>query len=98
MNGAAPAVFTIPAGVSFVDALARGLLERWGADPLALSEVHVLLPTRRACRSLREAFLRVSGGRPLLGPRLQPLGDLDEEELLAGAEEAGAPVFSIRIF
>ena len=39
MSGAAPAVFTIPAGVSFVDALACGVLERWGADPLALSQV-----------------------------------------------------------
>ena len=39
------------------------------------------MPTRRACRALREAFLRRSQGRPLLLPRLRPLGDVDDEEL-----------------
>ena len=46
-----PTVYNIPAGVAFVDALARGLLTRYGADPLQLSRVTVLLPTRRAARA-----------------------------------------------
>ncbi len=59
-------------------------------DPLALARVTILLPTRRACRALGEAFLRQTGGRPLLLPRMMPIGDLDEDELtLAGAEESG---------
>ena len=46
----------------------------------------ILLPTRRAARSLAEAFLRASGGRPLLLPRITALGALDEAPLtLAGA-------------
>ena len=77
----APAVFSIPAGVPFVDALADGILADRGDDPAALAAVTVLLPTRRACRSLRDAFLRRRGGRPLLLPRLVPLGDVDEDEL-----------------
>lgn len=76
-----PSVFTIPPGESFVDALAAGLMEETAGDPLALSSMLILLPTRRACRALREAFLRHSAGRPLLLPRLRPLGDADEEEL-----------------
>ncbi|PKU21508.1 double-strand break repair protein AddB [Telmatospirillum siberiense] len=76
-----PSVFTIPPGESFVDALAAGLMEETAGDPLALSAMLILLPTRRACRALREAFLRRSAGRPLLLPRLRPLGDADEEEL-----------------
>lgn len=72
-------VFTIPAGESFVDALARQLLAETAADPLALADFLILLPTRRACRALQEGFLRASQGRPLLLPRLQPLGDADEE-------------------
>ena len=84
-------VFTIPAGVPFVDALARGLLARWGDDPLALARVTLLLPTRRACRSLREAFLEVGGGRALLLPSLKPLGDLDSDEGLTGADDAVLP-------
>ncbi|NIA68002.1 double-strand break repair protein AddB [Pelagibius litoralis] len=92
MKPPGPAVFTIPAGQSFVDALAQGLLARFGGQPEGLAEATVLLPTRRAARSLQEAFLRASGGRPLLLPRMLPLGDLDPDELLfeAGAESAGA--------
>ena len=91
MTEAAPAVSNIAAGVSFVVALAAGVLERYGADPLTLADVTLLLPTRRACRALQDAFLRASGGRPLALPRCLPLGDLDVEELaLAGDEGLGA--------
>jgi ATP-dependent helicase/nuclease subunit B len=74
-------VYTIPAGVPFADALARGLLAQAGEAPETLPSFTILLPTRRACRTVREAFLRLSDGRPLLLPRLQPLGDVDEEGL-----------------
>ncbi len=85
----APAVFTIPAGQSFVDALAAGLLRRYAESPDRLAAATVLLPTRRACRSLQAAFLRASGGAPLLLPRLLPLGDLDPDELLFEAPFVG---------
>src|SRR5579885_548907 len=91
-------VFTIPAGIGFVDALAARLLAETAGDPLALSGYRVLLPTRRACRALQEAFLRRSEGRPLLLPRLEPLGDIDADELvLAGGDEAaeGGPDFDL---
>ena len=52
--------------------------------PDALSAATILLPTRRACRTLRDAFLRDSGGTPVLLPRLLPLGDLNEDEILIG--------------
>ena len=81
-------VSTIPPGVSFVDALARGLLARAGGDPLNLARGTVLLPTRRACRAVQEAFLRAAQGRALLLPRLLPLGDLDAEELILAGDEA----------
>jgi ATP-dependent helicase/nuclease subunit B len=89
-------VFTIPAGWPFVDSLAAGILAEAGDDPAALAEFTLLLPTRRAVRSLREAFLRRAEDRPLLLPRMMPLGDLDEDELaIAAGEEmldAGADV------
>ena len=81
-------VTTIAPEVSFLDALAAGLLARWGASPVELSQVWVFLPTRRACRGLSDAFLRASDGRPLLLPRMLPLGDLDEDELLLTGDEA----------
>jgi ATP-dependent helicase/nuclease subunit B len=90
-----PAVHTVPPGAPFADAIAAGALDMAGGDPLALSHITVLLPTRRSVRALQEAFLRRSEGRALLLPRLQPLGDLDADELAfaAGAEapeEGGA--------
>ena len=86
MSTPGPSVYTIDPGIPFVDALAQGLLARinrdHGDNPLALARVTVLLPSRRAVRSLCEAFLRASNGTPLLLPRMMPLGDLDEDELL----------------
>src|SRR5216684_4077577 len=76
-----PTVFTIASDVPFLDALAAGLLAQAGDDPLAPARQTVLLPTRRASRALREAFLRASGGKALLLPRLVPVGDVDAEEL-----------------
>ncbi|MFQ5984663.1 MAG: double-strand break repair protein AddB [Alphaproteobacteria bacterium] len=81
-------VWTIPPGVPFVDALAAGLLERDGGEPLALARVTILLPTRRACRSVREAFLRQRGGQALILPRMRPLGDLGDEDIVLD-DEAG---------
>lgn len=77
-------VYTIPATVSFVDALAEGLLARAQNDPLTLASYTVLLPNRRAVRNLREAFLRKSDGRPLLLPVIRPIGDVDEDALSLG--------------
>ncbi len=88
-------LYSIDPHLPFVDVLARGMMARIAGeapdDPLALARATVLLPTRRAVRSLREAFLRASGGRPLLLPRMMPLGDLDEDELLIMGEAEPAP-------
>ena len=81
-----PRVYTIPPGRPFVDALAAGILASAKSDPLSLSDITVLLPTRRAGRSLSEAFLRQTSGRPLVLPRIMPLGDVDED-ILDLAEE-----------
>lgn len=78
-------LFQIPPHVPFLDAIAAAWLARTD-DPLARSEGLILLPTKRAARSLAEAFLRLSDGAPLLLPRITALGALDEAPLaLAGA-------------
>jgi len=83
-------VVTIEAHLPFLDTLAARLVGMAGADPLALSRMTVLLPTRRAARSLADAFLRGGNGRPLLLPRLRPVGDLDPDELAFLADETTA--------
>lgn len=86
MSGHPPKIFSIDAGFSFVDELAKGILERFGADPLILPTITVLLPNRRAVRSLREAFLRLFENKPILLPSMRALGDVDDGEMeLLGA-------------
>src|SRR6266849_541043 len=91
-----PHIYTIAPDRPFLATLAQGLLPLAGGDPLMLPRMTVLLPTRRAARSLREAFLRLTAegsdpGAPLLLPRLRPIGDLDDDEIALGfGDAAGA--------
>src|SRR4051812_49251154 len=87
-------IFTLPASAPFAETLARGLIARVGADrdPLALANVTLYLPTRRAARTLNETFARILGGAALL-PNTRPLRDVDEEDFLfdVGAEALTLP-------
>ena len=87
-------MFSIPAHVAFVDALAQGLIARC-PDPLDLARAQVFLPNRRAVRALTEAFVRVAGGGLLL-PRMTPVGDLGDDafDRFAGGEAALPPPVS----
>jgi ATP-dependent helicase/nuclease subunit B len=63
----APRVFTIPASAPFLPTLIEALLGgKLGVaadrDPLALASATLYLPTRRACRLARDAFLGVMKG------------------------------------
>ena len=73
-------VYNIPSGEPFLEALARGLLDGNAEAPYQIADTRVLLPTRRACRALRDAFLRVVDGDALILPRMQALGDIDDDE------------------
>jgi ATP-dependent helicase/nuclease subunit B len=78
---AAPSVWTIPAASPFLDTLVEGIYARLGRDPLALAGITLLLPSRRACRAARDAFLRTAAAAPMLLPRMAALGDIEAEEL-----------------
>jgi len=97
-----PHVFTIPASAPFLPTLIRALTKGeliagfpHSADPLALANATLFLPTRRACALAREAFLDVLGVEAAVLPRIVPLGDIDEDELAfaeAASGEAGLDV------
>ncbi|MCE3230719.1 MAG: hypothetical protein K0R52_647 [Alphaproteobacteria bacterium] len=53
MNG----LYAIPLGVPFLPALVKGLIAQTASDPLSLARSVVILPTRRGCLGLQEAFL-----------------------------------------
>jgi len=80
-RGLSANVFTIRASAPFSEALAQGLLQRFGGSPFALADATIYLPTRRAARSIAEIFAKQAGGATLL-PDFRPLGDVDEDELL----------------
>jgi ATP-dependent helicase/nuclease subunit B len=79
-----PLVFTIPAHRSFADALAAGLIARFGDEPLGLARGRILLPTNRAVRTVTEAFIRASGSGLVL-PRLIPIGDPELADRIGAA-------------
>ncbi|MCP1471096.1 ATP-dependent helicase/nuclease subunit B [Sphingobium sp. OAS761] len=79
-----PALYTIPAHRAFADSLVAGLLARHGADRMALAQGIVLLPSNRAIRAIRDAFVRQSRGGLLL-PRLVALGDVELGEQVGNA-------------
>ncbi|GAA4773637.1 double-strand break repair protein AddB [Stakelama sediminis] len=74
-----PHLYTIPAHRAFADALAIGLLKRFGKDRMAFARGVVLLPNNRAIRAVSDAFVRASEGGLLL-PRLVAIGDPELDE------------------
>ncbi|HEX3503777.1 MAG TPA: double-strand break repair protein AddB [Xanthobacteraceae bacterium] len=87
-----PRVFTIPASAPFLPTLIEALRSgRFGAavgdDPLALASATLYLPTRRACRLMRDAFLQAYDAKIL--PRIVPIGDIDEDEIAFAEAAAG---------
>ena len=92
----APRLYTIPPSAPFITTLARavlaGDLPTPGGPkpgPLDLPNTTVYLPTRRAARALREAFLTEAKGDALLLPRIRALGDPDEEAaIIFGVEDS----------
>jgi len=87
-------VFTIPASAPFLPTLIEALIDgKLGLaaprDPLALAEATLFLPTRRACRLARDAFLdRLKDDAAIL-PRIVAIGDIDEDEIAFAEAAAG---------
>ena len=73
-------LYTIPSHQPFLKRLAEGLLESVDGQLDQLAQIRVMLPTRRAARGLRDVFPLLID-RPALLPRLQPIGDVDADEL-----------------
>ncbi|HEU0017022.1 MAG TPA: double-strand break repair protein AddB, partial [Methyloceanibacter sp.] len=86
---ARPRLYTIPPSAPFLSTLASAVLKGdlpvpGGTKPdlLALPGAIIYLPTRRAVRALRDAFLEAAGGRAVLLPSIRALGDPDEDEAI----------------
>lgn len=91
----APRVFTIAPGLPFLellaDALCNGDLVAGFADngdPLALCDVTIYVPTRRAARALRTIFTERNAAKAAILPTIRPLGEFEDD--LGFFDEAGA--------
>jgi ATP-dependent helicase/nuclease subunit B len=84
---AASHVYTIPPSAPFLPTVIRALrngrlIDGFTPGPFDYADVTIFLPTRRACRLARDAFLPVLGVEAAVLPRIVPIGDVDEDELV----------------
>ena len=75
-------MYNIPPELPFVDALVTGIKEICLKGNFELTDFTILVPTRRSVISLQESFFRLNNRNSLLLPRISPIGDLDEEEIM----------------
>ena len=68
-------VYNIPYSCSFVDTLAQKFSQEYENKKEELADVIFLLPNRRTCLSLKEAFVRYNGKKPTMLPKIVPIGD-----------------------
>lgn len=86
--------FTFPPDAPFLRSLAEYALQEYGADAASFTKLLILLPNRRSCLALRDEFLDATGGKPLLLPRIQPIGEVDEDFFLGDGIEQ--PIDQVR--
>jgi ATP-dependent helicase/nuclease subunit B len=90
-----PRVFTIPASAPFLPTLIKAITGgelgfRLADDPLTLAAATLYLPTRRACRLARDAFLETLNIDAAILPRIVAIGDIDEDEIAFAEAASGA--------
>ncbi|MBI3441540.1 MAG: double-strand break repair protein AddB [Proteobacteria bacterium] len=74
-------VYTVAPYLPFLDAVAQGVLDRVGNDPLKLADYTILVPDRETATALRQAFVRRLQGKIHVMPSISAPGDIDDEEL-----------------
>lgn len=81
-------IYNIPAGASFFDTMARWVLQQ---EDIVNSLI--ILPSRRSCNALRDAFLRATNGTPIILPQIFPIHSIDAiPELAEFSATLSAPI------
>ena len=75
------AVYNIPYSCSFVDTLVQKISKEFEDSKEKLADVIFLMPNRRTCISLKEAFIRYNGKKPVMLPKIVPVGDIEEDDI-----------------
>ncbi len=77
-------LYAIPLGVPFLETLVDGLITETASDPLSLARYMVILPTRRGCLALQQAFQKATPSGCRMLPRMIALQDIEEGADLPG--------------
>ncbi|MBN9057095.1 MAG: double-strand break repair protein AddB [Rhizobiales bacterium] len=80
-------IHSIPASLPFLKTVAESLVDGRlvpgftydPADPLALADVTIYVPTRRSARVIRSEFVDLFGGRSAILPTIRALGETDDD-------------------
>ncbi len=90
-----PRLYTVPPSAPFLPTLLHALLTGKlipgfaGDNPASLAAATLYLPTQRACRMAREAFLDALKTDAAVLPRIVPLGDIDEDDIVFAQAATG---------
>ena len=74
-------IYNVPADQPFLAAVARGVLDTAGADPLKLADITLLVPNHSVAQLLRQAFRDQLGDHIGILPRIEAPGAVDEDVL-----------------
>ena len=77
-------LYAVPLGIPFLPTLVNELITQTASDPLSLARFLVILPTRRGCLMLQEAFLKATPKGCRILPRIMALADMEEGADLPG--------------
>ncbi|MBQ3696099.1 MAG: PD-(D/E)XK nuclease family protein [Alphaproteobacteria bacterium] len=70
-------IYQVPFSADLADIVADELLRRYQNNPFELAQVHLILPTKRACLSVKNAFLNKKTGEAILLPQMTPIYELN---------------------
>jgi ATP-dependent helicase/nuclease subunit B len=81
-------LYTIPSSLPFLRTLARSLIRK--NDPINLAQHLILLPTRQACLEFSHLLFEENHQKPLILPRILPLGEIEEEEFFLTSPQSAS--------
>ncbi len=76
-------IFNINSNHNFLSNLTSWILQEY-SDPFYLSNITILLPSRRACREIKKCFLMLAKNEAIILPKILAIGDVDYDELFLG--------------
>ena len=88
-------IYNIKSNYNFLESLVRFILEKYGTDPIYLSKITILLPSRRSCRVIKEIFLKQSSSNAIILPNIKAIGDFDVEKISFNSADLDFPQYDL---